>query len=167
MVSQTSSKAPQCLILSATVRWRDQLVPGRSWSTAFHAHCLRSAQPPAPPFAPARPQTLDLSQVPAEYHDLVVVFSKEDALSLPLHRPYDCAIELIPGPTLPKSRLYNLLKPEQQAMESYVHDFLDVGIIRPSSSPVGRGFSSWGRKLVLSVRVLISEVLYLSIWMTF
>lgn len=63
------------------------------------------------------PQTMDLSLVPPEYHDLALAFSKEDVLSLPPHCPYDCAIELFPGATLPKSRLYNLSRLKQQAMK--------------------------------------------------
>lgn len=59
---------------------------------------------------------------------------------MPPHRPYDCAINLIPGAPLPTSRLYNLSKPEQVAMEDYIRDSLAAGIIRPSSSPVGAGF---------------------------
>lgn len=89
----------------------------------------------SPPSVP-----IDLSVIPSEYHDLAAFLSKEDALSLPPHRPYDCAIELMPGSTLPKSRLYNLSRPEQQAMEEYSWDSLAADIIRPSSSPVGAGF---------------------------
>ncbi|XDV53915.1 hypothetical protein PO909_022310 [Leuciscus waleckii] len=40
---------------------------------------------------------MNLSYVPAEYLDLKEVFSKSRAASLPLHRPYDCAIDLLPG----------------------------------------------------------------------
>ncbi|KAG1967775.1 retrotransposable element [Pimephales promelas] len=39
----------------------------------------------------------DLSNVPAEYLDLKEVFSKSRAASLPPHRPYDCAIDLLPA----------------------------------------------------------------------
>lgn len=81
-----------------------------------------------------------------EYYDLTLAFSKEDALLLLPHRPYDCAIKLIPGATLPKSRLYNLSRPEQQAMEEYIPDSLAPGIIRPSSSQVGTGFFFEGMK---------------------
>lgn len=63
---------------------------------------------------------------------------------LPPHHPYDCAIELIPCATL--SRLYNLSRPEQQAMEEYIPDSLAPGIICPSSSPVGTGFFFVGMK---------------------
>lgn len=39
------------------------------------------------------------------------VFSKDRALSLPPHRPYDCAIDLLPSAPLPVKKLYNLSKP--------------------------------------------------------
>ncbi|KAI2647803.1 Transposon Tf2-6 polyprotein [Labeo rohita] len=50
--------------------------------------------------------------------DLKEVFSKSRAASLPPHRPYDCAIELLPA----------------------------AGFIRPSSSPAGAGFFFVGKK---------------------
>ncbi|XDV19983.1 hypothetical protein PO909_025369 [Leuciscus waleckii] len=44
-----------------------------------------------------REEAVDLSNVPAEYLDLEEVFNKSRAASLPLHRPYDCAIDLLPA----------------------------------------------------------------------
>ncbi|KAK7938999.1 hypothetical protein WMY93_002325 [Mugilogobius chulae] len=89
----------------------------------------KSALPPAgPPVTPPKPP--DLSHVPEEYHDLAEAFSKERALSLPPHRPYDCAIDLLPGATLPSSRLYNLSRPEREAMEKYIKDSLAAVRIR-------------------------------------
>ncbi len=82
---------------------------------------------------------MDLSNVPAEYQDLKEVFSKSRAASLPPHRPYDCAIDLLPGTTPPKGKLYSLSVPERGAMEKYISDSLATGFIRPSSSPAGRG----------------------------
>ena len=82
----------------------------------------------------------DLSSVPEEYYDLRVVYSKSHALSLPPHRPYDCAINLLPRSPLPSSRLFNLSRPERESMEDYIGESLAAGIIRPSSSPVGAGF---------------------------
>lgn len=70
----------------------------------------------------------DLSLVPEVYHDLGEVFSKQRALSLSPHRPYDCAIDLWSGAPLPCGRLYNLSKPEQEAMEAYVSDSLASGL---------------------------------------
>lgn len=68
------------------------------------------------------------------------MFSKEKAKSLPPHRPYNCGIDLLPGAPLPTSRLYSILKPEREAMESYITDSLAAGIIWPSTSPLGAGF---------------------------
>ncbi|XDV48573.1 hypothetical protein PO909_017970 [Leuciscus waleckii] len=42
-------------------------------------------------------EPVNLSNVPVEYLDLKEVFSKSRAASLPPHRPYDCAIDLLPG----------------------------------------------------------------------
>ena len=78
--------------------------------------------------------------VPAEYLDFREVFSKAKATSLPPHRPYDCAINLQPGATPPRGRLYSLSVPERGVMETYINDGLAAGIIRPSSSPAGAGF---------------------------
>ncbi len=52
----------------------------------------------------------------------------------------DCAIELVPGMSPPKGRLYSLSVPEREAMEKYISDSLTAGIICPSSSPAGAGF---------------------------
>lgn len=82
------------------INWLDKYI--ESWSTSCHSFCLRSAVPPGP--SPAEPQQSDppdMSTIPPEYHDLAPVFSKTKALSLPPHRPYDCAIHLLPGAPLP------------------------------------------------------------------
>ncbi len=110
-----------------------------SWSSYCHANsALTPVGTEVPPTS--EPVTPDLSNVPSEYHDLCQVFCKQCALSLPPHRPYDCGIDLLPGAPLPTSRLYNLSRPEREAMEGYIKDSLAAGIIRPSSSPVRAGF---------------------------
>lgn len=120
------------------INWKEGRVS--SWSNNCHANCLLSALTPAEGDIPPDQELPDLSGVPEVYHDLFEVFSKSKALSLPPHRPYDCAIELISGAKLPTSRLYNLSKPEREAMEKYIKDSLAAGLIRPSSSPLGAGF---------------------------
>ena len=110
------------------------------WSTYCHSTCLQSALSPAEGGVPSSKEPPNLTLVPPEYHDLGEVFSKMHALSLPPHRPYDCAIKLLPGAPLPSSRLYNLSHPEREAMEEYIQGSLSSGLIRPSSSPVGAGF---------------------------
>uniref|UniRef100_A0A3P9BBG8 Chromo domain-containing protein n=1 Tax=Maylandia zebra TaxID=106582 RepID=A0A3P9BBG8_9CICH len=121
------------------IDWARGCITG--WSTYCHEQCLRSAVPVCVTTDPAGlPAPPDLSSVPADYHDLSQVFSKDRAQSLPPHRPYDCGIDLLPGAPLPSSRLYNIAKPERESMERYITDSLAVGIIRPSTSPLGAGF---------------------------
>ncbi len=103
-------------------------------------------------------EPVKLSNVPKEYLDLKEVFSKSRAASLPPHRPYDCAIDLVPGMSPPKGRLYSLSAPEREAMEKYISDSLAAGLIRPSSSPAGAGFFFlWGKRMVPCNLALITE----------
>ncbi|KAI3359016.1 hypothetical protein L3Q82_015390 [Scortum barcoo] len=75
------------------------------------------------------------------YHDLAPRLQQSKGhLPSPSHRPYDCPIDLLPGASLPTSRLYNLSRPEREAMEKYISESLAAGLIRPSSSPLGAGF---------------------------
>lgn len=129
---------PWLLLHNPQIDWKASSIT--NWSPHCHSQCLRSANPfsPRPPVTPSTPP--DLTSVPPEYHDLAPVFSKELALSLPPHWPYDCSIDLLPGAPLPSSRLYNLSRPEKEAMEAYIQDSLASGLIRPSSSPLGAGF---------------------------
>lgn len=88
------------------VDWQKQRI--LNWSVHCHANCLHAA-----PFAAAMvdtpvPDPPDLSLVPKQYHDLGEVFSKNRALSLPPHRPYDCSIDLLPAVALPSRSLYTL-----------------------------------------------------------
>ncbi|KAL0152743.1 hypothetical protein M9458_052466, partial [Cirrhinus mrigala] len=55
------------------------------------------------------------------------LFSKQAATRLPPHRPWDCAIELLPGAQLPKGRIYPLSIPE------YIMEALQQGFIQPTS----------------------------------
>lgn len=100
--------------------------------------CLRSAAAPHRFVSTLHPVLPD--NIPSEYMDFSEVFSKARATSLPPHRPYDCAIDLLPGTSPPRGGLYSLSGPEREAMETYINDALAAGIIRPSSSPAGAGF---------------------------
>uniref|UniRef100_A0A8C5C6Y7 Gypsy retrotransposon integrase-like protein 1 n=1 Tax=Gadus morhua TaxID=8049 RepID=A0A8C5C6Y7_GADMO len=109
------------------------------WSEHCHAVCLKSALLPA--FNTSSSNELsDLSGVPSEYLDLKEVFNKVRATSLPPHHPYDCAIDLLPGSSPPRGRLFSLAAPETKVMDEYINNPLAAGIIRPSSSPAGAGF---------------------------
>ncbi|KAK3555047.1 hypothetical protein QTP86_006361 [Hemibagrus guttatus] len=74
------------------------------------------------------------------YQDLQEVFSKAKATQLPPHRPWDCAIDLLPNAMPPKSKVYPLSRPETQAMEDYIEEALSSGFIRLSTSPAAAGF---------------------------
>ncbi|KAG1926482.1 retrotransposable element [Pimephales promelas] len=110
----------------------------RNDSTSIHA--LDGSILTRAHFATAPEEPGDLAGVPREYHDLRAVFSRSRATSLPPHRPYDCAIDLLPGTTPPRGRLYSLSAPEREALEKYLSDSLEAGTIVPSSSPAGAGF---------------------------
>ena len=116
----------------------------KEWGNNCHLSCLHAASmpPSSMPISPAP----DITNVPECYHGLREVFNKARASTLPPHRPYDCAIDLLPGTTPPKGHLYSLSPPERKAMEDYIRDSLAAGIIRPSSSPAGAGFFFVGKK---------------------
>ncbi|KAL0183816.1 hypothetical protein M9458_019512, partial [Cirrhinus mrigala] len=78
--------------------------------------------------------------IPPVYHDLAEVFSKSQATQLPPLRVSDCAIELLPGTTPPKGRIFPLSQPETEAMKAYIEEELAKGFIVPSTSPASAGF---------------------------
>ncbi|KAI3352443.1 hypothetical protein L3Q82_005396 [Scortum barcoo] len=67
------------------------------------------------------------------------------ATSLPPHRPYDCALDLQPGTTPPRGRLYSLSAPERKAMEVYM-TLWQLASSGPHHHQWGQGFSLWKRK---------------------
>ena len=71
---------------------------------------------------------------------------QQKALSLPPHRPYDCAISLIPGSTIPKGCLYSISGPEKKAMNENITASLKAGLICPSSSPARARLFFVGKK---------------------
>ncbi|KAL0148123.1 hypothetical protein M9458_056593 [Cirrhinus mrigala] len=85
------------------------------------------------------PETQVKITIPTHYYDLSEVFSKTRATQLPPHRPWDCAIDLLPNAMPPKSRIYPLSRTKDQAME-YIKEALDSGFICPSTSPAAAGF---------------------------
>ncbi|KAL0199936.1 hypothetical protein M9458_003123, partial [Cirrhinus mrigala] len=84
--------------------------------------------------------------LPAEYVVFQDAFSKQAASHLPPHRPWDCAIKLLPGAQLPKGGIYPLSIPECQAMEEYIKEALNQGFIQPSTSPATSSFFFVGKK---------------------
>lgn len=108
-----------------------------SWGSTCQLTCLRQS-PPAP--SSEFQESVDLSRVPSVYHQFKAVFSKSRATSLPPHRTYDCAIDLLPGSCPPRGRIFSLSPPERSAMDTYIKESVAAGIIRASTSPAGAGF---------------------------
>ncbi|KAL0149683.1 hypothetical protein M9458_055012, partial [Cirrhinus mrigala] len=74
----------------------------------FHVESIR--------FLVESPEPEIVPEIPAEYMVFQDVFSKQAATHLPTHRPWDCAIELLPGTQLPKGKVYPLSIPEHQLL---------------------------------------------------
>jgi len=69
------------------------------------------------------------------YHAWRKLFSKRKADQLPPHRIYDHKIPLEPGKTPPFGPLYNMSRPELEALREWLKENLAKGFIEPSSSP--------------------------------
>uniref|UniRef100_A0A8C5PCX1 Uncharacterized protein n=1 Tax=Leptobrachium leishanense TaxID=445787 RepID=A0A8C5PCX1_9ANUR len=80
------------------------------------------------------------TNVPEWCIDLKEVFDKGRSEILPPHRPYDCAIDLLPGTMPPRGHVYPLSQKENDIMEEYIRENLARGFIRRSSSPAGAEF---------------------------
>ncbi len=87
--------------------------------------------------SPVDQQSVD---IPEDYSHFSDVFCPKKASQLPPHRPWDCAIDLLPGESVPKGKIYPLSLPEQKAMEEYIEEALQQGYIRPSTSPAASSF---------------------------
>ncbi|KAL0193301.1 hypothetical protein M9458_011597, partial [Cirrhinus mrigala] len=110
------------------------------WSDRCFAPCFPTLKPRVLEVASVKVDSPIADNIPPEYHDLAEVFSKSEATHLPPHRPSDCAIELLPGTTPPKGRIFPLSQPETDAMKAYIEEELAKGFIVPSTSPASAGF---------------------------
>ncbi|KAL0180441.1 hypothetical protein M9458_025883, partial [Cirrhinus mrigala] len=86
------------------------------------------------------PEVQTKTTLPPVYATYSKVFSKSKATQLPPHRPWDCAIDLLPNMSPLKSKIYPLSRAETKAMEIYIEEALASGYIRPSTSPAEAGF---------------------------
>ncbi len=93
--------------------------------------------------SPREKQSFD---IPTCYAPFSNVFCLKRASQLPPHRPWDCAIYLLPGESVPRGRIYPLSLPEQKAMEEYIKEALQQGYICPSTSPAASSFFFLAKK---------------------
>ncbi len=92
------------------------------WGSTCFSTCfpkLPRPVPPSPKVIPIAmtsiesPKEKQSTAIPSCYASFADVFSPEKASHLPPHRPWDCAIDLEPGKTVPRSHVYSLSIPEQ------------------------------------------------------
>ena len=78
--------------------------------------------------------------VPEAYHEFKDVFDKETFDELPPRRPWDHAIELLPGDHKVNCKMYNLTNAEQKELDEFLEENLKTGRICPSKSPFASAF---------------------------
>ncbi len=127
---------------SPNMDWKNNL----QWSEYCQQHCLCRITPPTNTLlqncstSVESPEPERKFTLPYGYRAFLDVFSKEATTKLPPYRPWDCAINLLPGAKLPKGRVYPVSIPEQATMEEYIQEALRQGFICPSTSPATSSF---------------------------
>jgi len=79
----------------------------------------------------------NIEDIPPQYRDLFIVFSKAEADKLPPHRLTDCKIVLEKDASLHYGPIYPLTEEENKVLKEYIKENLKKGFIRPSESPAG------------------------------
>ncbi len=120
------------------ISWKEGEI--KQWGSACHEQCISHNIPVTVSTITLTQGNSEVVHVPSQYADLLEAFSKVKATELPPHRSSDCSIELIPGSTPPKGRIFPLSQPEAEAMKKYIEKELAKGFIRPSTSPASAGF---------------------------
>ncbi|KAH6597038.1 hypothetical protein BASA50_004797 [Batrachochytrium salamandrivorans] len=88
------------------------------------------------PFLDASPDSN--SSVPADiFKEFTSVFSKKQSEKLPIHREFDCTIDLVPNAAPHHGKIYQLTREEDKVMQDWIAENLAKGFIRNSSSPHG------------------------------
>ena len=78
--------------------------------------------------------------VPAEFlKGFEKVYSKKASERMPERKPWDHAIDLVPGAPPPWSKIYPLPPAEQKAIKEFLEENLRKGYIRASKSPAAAG----------------------------
>ena len=68
------------------------------------------------------------------------MFEKQTFNQLPPRRPWDHAIELVEGAKGVDCKIYPLNPTEQQQLDEFLKEQLEMGRIRPSKSPMASPF---------------------------
>ena len=77
----------------------------------------------------------DFSNVPSKYHEFADIFSKTKAEVLVPYHSYNLKINLEEGAQPLVGHIYSLSVSEQEALKEFIEENLNIGFIRPTSSP--------------------------------
>ncbi len=139
------------------------------WGNQCFPDCFPSLPRPSPPAkpilslnatsieSPVDQQSVDIPEYYSHFRD---VFCPKKATQLPPHRPWDCAIYLLPGESVPKGKIYPLSLPERKAMEEHIEEALQQGYICPSTSPAASSLffcGQEGRRLAALYQLPVTE----------
>ncbi len=78
---------------------------------------------------------LDMTDVPAEYHNFADIFSDSLSKKLPKHRPYNLKINIKEGMSPPLGSIYSLSESKLKALHEFIDDNHYSRFITPSHSP--------------------------------
>lgn len=120
-----------------TISWKEGRI--LQWDESCRTKCVTVKSSLSVRAVAVQDKTV-ITPLPTEYSDLVEAFSQVNASKLPPHRSADCAINLLPGTTPPKGRIFPLSQPESETMENYIKEELAKGFVQPSTSPASAGF---------------------------
>ncbi|KAH9270988.1 hypothetical protein BASA83_006738 [Batrachochytrium salamandrivorans] len=111
-------------------------VPQVSSNTSKSVSFAETMQTEVYPFLEASP--VSETPIPPEiYKEFSSVFSESQADILPLHRSFDCTINLSSSAEPSYGRIYQLTREEDKVMQEWISENLAKGFIRNSSSPYG------------------------------
>ena len=74
-----------------------------------------------------KPEKTAAELIPPQYHVYLDVFEKKASEHMPLHKPWDHAIDLVPDFKLIKSCIYPCSPTEQEEIDVFINDQLAKG----------------------------------------
>ena len=80
-----------------------------------------------------KPEKIAAELVPSQYHCYLDVFEKKASECMPVHKPWDHAINLVPEFKPMKSHIYPCLPMERAEIDSFIDDQLAKGYIQSST----------------------------------
>ncbi|SJL16290.1 uncharacterized protein ARMOST_19810 [Armillaria ostoyae] len=108
---------------------------------AIEIHAVHKANELAAKANEGRKEKTFEQMVPEQYHNFKDLFTKENFDDLPIHKPWDHTIELVPNAknTL-DCKVYPLNPIEQKELNRFLDENLASGHIKPSKSPMASPF---------------------------